>query len=295
MNKVVVQAPAKLNLTLAVTGRRADGYHTVDMLMQAVSVYERVELARSTGYSLRLPKSSVPANDKNTATKAAAVFFWHTGLLAGADITIHKTVPTRAGLAGGSADAAAVLVGLNALYGARLTPEELCAIGAAVGADVPFALLGGTARVSGIGEVLSPLPPLAGGWFCIAMPHGGGVSTPAAYKRFDEMGSPLTPNIEAACRAAESGSLAALAAYMQNMLEYANGDEATAALRQALDAAGALASMMTGSGAAVFGLFEREAHARAAAAAVRTHASRVFVARPVAHGPMILEQSKLTE
>ncbi len=287
LKKVTVEAPAKLNLALAVTGLAENGYHRVDMVMQAISIWERVEVVRSAGYSLRLPKSPVPADDKNVATKAAAAFFYATGLLAGADITIHKTVPTRAGMAGGSADAAAVLLGLNELYGARLGMAELCAIGAGVGADVPFSLVGGTARVGGIGEVLSPLPPLPPCWFAVAMPAGG-MSTPVAYARFDAMGSPLSPDIGAACRAIEAGSLAALAPHMQNMLEAAAGDETTAALRQVMDEHGALASMMTGSGAAVFGLFMQEAAARAAAQAARTVAAQVFVARPVHGGARVV-------
>lgn len=283
MKRVVVRAPAKINLALAVTGVAENGYHTVDMLMQAVSLWETVEVVKSAGYSLRLPKSLVPPNDKNTATKAAAAFFAETGLLAGADITVHKSIPTRAGLAGGSADAAAVLVGLNELYGARLTTAQLCAIGLTVGADVPFSLLGGTARAQGIGQVLTPLAPLTGCWFAIAMPRGG-VSTPAAYQRFDQRGSPLCPDIEAACRAIEDGGPAALAPLMQNMLEHANGDATTRRLRQVMDAHGALASMMTGSGAAVFGMFPQEDAARAAARAAKRHASKVFCVQPVAQG-----------
>ena len=143
MRSVTVLAPAKLNLTLDVTGTRPDGYHTLDMIMQAVSLRERVTLRRSRGLSLSLPGSRVPANEHNTAYKAALAFFHGTGLLAGAAITVEKHVPVRAGMAGGSADAAAVLVGLNELYGARLSAAELCALGAQVGADVPFSIVGG--------------------------------------------------------------------------------------------------------------------------------------------------------
>ena len=154
MRSVTVLAPAKLNLTLDVTGTRPDGYHTLDMIMQAVSLRERVTLRRSRGLSLSLPGSRVPANEHNTAYKAALAFFHGTGLLAGAAITVEKHVPVRAGMAGGSADAAAVLVGLNELYGARLSAAELCALGAQVGADVPFSIVGGTARVTGVGDIL---------------------------------------------------------------------------------------------------------------------------------------------
>ena len=152
LNRVTVLAPAKLNLALDVVGTLPNGYHDLDMTMQAITLYEKVVLARSSSLNLSLPGSPVAANDSNTAIKAAIAFFRYTGLLAGVDITIYKNVPVRAGMAGGSADAAAVLVGLNALYGAHLSMSELCALGAKIGADVPFALMGGTCRVQGVGE-----------------------------------------------------------------------------------------------------------------------------------------------
>ena len=132
---VVVLAPAKLNLSLDVAGLLPNGYHDLDMVMQTIDLYERITLRRSADLTLRLPGSFVPPNDKNTAYKAAVAFFHYTGLLAGVDITIQKHVPVRAGMAGGSADAAGVLVGLNELYNAQLSMSELCAIGAGIGAQ----------------------------------------------------------------------------------------------------------------------------------------------------------------
>ena len=158
-NCVTVLAPAKLNLALDVVGLLPGGYHDLDMTMQAITLYERVVLRRSPYLDLRLPGSLVAPNKKNTAIKAALAFFDYTGLLAGVDITIYKNTPVRAGMAGGSADAAAVLVGMNELYGARLSMSELCALGAKIGADVPFALMGGTCRVQGVGDFLKALPP----------------------------------------------------------------------------------------------------------------------------------------
>ncbi len=180
LNCVTVLAPAKLNLALDVVGLLPSGYHDLDMTMQAITLYERVVLRRSPYLNLRLPGSLVAPNNKNTAIKAALAFFHYTGLLAGVDITIYKNVPVRAGMAGGSADAAAVLVGLNELYGARLSMSELCALGAKIGADVPFALMGGTCRVQGVGDLLKALPPVPECWFTVVMPglrrfHPGGL------------------------------------------------------------------------------------------------------------------------
>ena len=129
---VTVLAPAKLNLSLDVVGTLPNGYHDLDMVMQTIDLYEKITLRRSNGLSLTLPGSFVPVNDKNTAIKAAVAFFRYTGLLAGVDMTIYKRVPVRAGMAGGSADAAGVLVGLNELYDAHLSMSELCAIGAGI-------------------------------------------------------------------------------------------------------------------------------------------------------------------
>ena len=179
---VTVLAPAKLNLSLDVVGTLPNGYHDLDMVMQTIDLYEKITLRRSNDLSLTLPGSFVPVNDKNTAVKAALAFFDYTGLLAGVDMTIYKRVPVRAGMAGGSADAAGVLVGLNELYGAHLSMSELCAIGAGIGADVPFALLGGTCRVRGVGDLMKALPPCPDCRFVVAMPSVG-VSTPEAFAR----------------------------------------------------------------------------------------------------------------
>ena len=230
MRSVTVLAPAKLNLTLDVTGTRPDGYHTLDMIMQAVSLRERVTLRRSRGLSLSLPGSRVPANEHNTAYKAALAFFHGTGLLAGAAITVEKHVPVRAGMAGGSADAAAVLVGLNELYGARLSAAELCALGAQVGADVPFSIVGGTARVTGVGDILEPLKPCPPCFFTVCMPAGG-ISTPQAYARYDRIGTDVRPDSAAASAAIARGDLAGLCAQMKNALEYSSASAATNAAR----------------------------------------------------------------
>ena len=206
LKSVTVLAPAKLNLALDVVGLLPNGYHNLDMTMQAITLYERVVLRRSNTLSLSLPGSPVAANDSNTAIKAAIAFFRYTGLLAGVDITIYKNVPVRAGMAGGSADAAGVLVGLNALYGAKLSMSELCALGAKIGADVPFALMGGTCRVQGVGDILKALPPCPDCWFTVVMPDYG-VSTPEAFAAYDKVGSSTHPDCEAQEKAVRAEDL----------------------------------------------------------------------------------------
>ena len=287
MKPVIVLAPAKLNLTLDVVGLEPNGYHSLDMLMQTIDLYETILLRKSHDLTLRLPGSRVPANDSNTAIKAALAFFHYTGLLAGVDITIRKQVPVRAGMAGGSADAAGVLVGMNELYGARLSMSELCALGASIGADVPFALMGGTCRVQGIGDLLKPLPPCPDCWFVVAMPSVG-ISTPEAFQRYDRMGSPAHPDCAGQEQAVRDGDLAALCAAAGNALEFCSGATETPAIRSILDANGALTSLMTGSGAAVFGIFDDPDRARSAAEALRAEYQQVYLARPDRGGARVV-------
>lgn len=284
---VEVKAPAKLNLALDVVGLLPNGYHALDMTMQAITLYERVELRRSSDLRLTLPGSRVPANEKNTAIKAALAFFDYTGLLAGVDITVHKSVPVRAGMAGGSADAAAVLVGMNELYGARLSMSELCAIGAKIGADVPFALMGGTCRVQGVGDFLKPLPPCPDCWFTVVMPSYG-VSTPEAFAAYDRVGSSVHPDCEAQEKAIRAGDLAGICAAAANALEECSGAADNEKIKTLLKENGALTALMTGSGAAVFGVFDTEEAAGAAAEQLRLQYRQVYVTRPDRGGARVI-------
>ena len=291
LQSVHLLAPAKLNLSLDVVGILPGGYHALDMVMQAVSLYEQVTLRRSMDLVVRIPGSRIPTGPKNTAYKAALAFFYYTGLLAGADITIRKSVPVRAGMGGGSADAAAVLVGLNTLYGAHLSMTELCALGASVGADVPFALMGGTCRVQGLGDLIKALPPCPDCWFTVVMP-GYGISTPAAFAAYDQIGSPTHPDCAAQETAIRSGDLNGLCSAAGNALEVCAGGADTAALKEALTAHGARAALMTGSGAAVFGIFETEDAARQAASALETAGRQIYTLRPDRGGARVVKVTR---
>lgn len=286
MNSVIVSAPAKLNLTLDITGIEPNGYHTMDMLMQTVDLAERVTLAKACDICITATGARLPAGPNNTAYKAAVAFFRETGLLAGVHIHIEKKVPIRAGMAGGSADAAAVLVGLNALYNARLTRTELCALGAGVGADVPFAVCGGTARVGGFGEKIAPLPPLMDCRFVVVMP-GYGISTPEAFANYDRVGTEKRPNNEAAAAALAAGDYDALMPCLANVLEKASGGADTEAICTVLRQHGADTALMTGSGAAVYGIFKTADAAQQAADAAKKRWQKVWVLAPCAEGAKI--------
>ena len=289
MDGVTLLAPAKLNLTLDVTGVQEDGYHTMDMLMQAVSLYERVTVRRAEKLRVSAPGAALPLGPKNVAWKAAAAFFQQTGLLAGAEIRLEKRAPVRAGMGGGSADAAAVLMGLDLVYGARLSLGELCRIGQEVGADVPFALAGGTARVRGFGEQITPLPPLPDCLFVVCMP-GYGISTPQAFAAYDQVGADARPDNEGAERAVRAGDLAALCPCLGNALQRASAGRDTGRICRLLTGSGAKAALMTGSGAAVYGLFTGARAAQQGVTALRAAGfDRVWTLVPAATGPIVEE------
>ena len=252
-------APAKLNLTLDVLGRRADGYHELCSIMASVNLYDEIDLAPAKEISLtwegRMP---APRPEKNTAYLAARAFFTQTGRAC--RIHINKRIPGQAGLGGGSTDAAAVLRGLQRLYGG-IEDKALFSLAQGIGADVPFCLLGGCALAKGIGEKLTPLPVPA--LHLVLLKGRRGVSTPALFRSLQ---LPLPHPDTQATLAALSGPAEGLAPFLQNALE----GPATALLpeigrlKARLLAAGALAAFMSGSGACVAGLFPSEAAARAA-------------------------------
>lgn len=287
MKKITVAAPAKINLTLHIPARLENGYHAVEMVMQTVSLFDRV--TAETGDRLQIVADTPPTENEadNTAHRAATLFADAAGVLPHFRITLQKHIPMQAGLAGGSADAAGTLVALNRLHGSPLTTDALCAIGEKVGADVPFCLRGGTMLATGIGTTLSPLPPLPDCFFVIAKPAFG-ISTAAAYAAVDN--APFLPATDAMQKALQTGDLAAVGAAMENrfaqVLCLADVDRLCDALRKA----GALGACMTGSGSAVIGLFETKTAALAALSTVRALCAFSVVAAPFDGGPKIIEE-----
>ncbi|MBQ9414472.1 MAG: 4-(cytidine 5'-diphospho)-2-C-methyl-D-erythritol kinase [Clostridia bacterium] len=262
---VRVTAPAKINLTLYVEGKRADGYHELTSVFQTVTLADTVILEQADHIKLSCSDPALPTDERNTAHRAAAAFFAATGIQGGATIHIEKRIPQQAGLGGGSADAAGVLVGLNALYDAGLSTADLCRIGASVGADVPFCVAGGTAMVTGIGEILRPLPPMPDCAIAIVKPPIG-VSTKEAYQAVDAL--PKSPaDRDAMCRALQNGDLIAIARLLDNDFERALCLPEVERAKDQLRSFSPLGVSMSGSGSAVFALFDREETALAAAKA----------------------------
>lgn len=241
---VQVRVPAKLNLDLRVGARRADGYHAVSTVMQAVALFDVVALSDDVEHRLSVSGFAVPTGPENLALRAAAALPQGSPV----HIGLRKRIPPGAGLGGGSADAAAVLVGLNALCRLGLTDDELARIGATLGSDVPFFIRGGRQRATGRGEILEPLPSLAPDPLVIVKPPFG-VSTRDAYAWFDEIGPGGSDNdLEAAV--------------------FAHHPELAAAKAELL-AAGAPRALMSGSGSALYAVVPSMRKARAAARAFR--------------------------
>lgn len=275
--KCVEKAYAKVNLTLAVGEKRPDGYHEVVSVMQRVSLHDTLTAEQTReGITLTCSDPALPSGEENLAHRAASLFFRETGIAGGAALTLEKSIPSQAGLGGGSSDAASVLLALRRLYAPALPDTELETMAAALGSDVPFFIRGGTQLATGRGEVLSPLPPLTDGWFVIVKPTES-FSTAAMYRRLDNLPPACTPPLPPL-----QGGLPALAAGLFNRFEAAiPAGSAVWDIKAQLAAYGALASLLSGSGSAVFGLFDTETAARAAVEALRPAWPEIFLARPV--------------
>ena len=284
-----VKAYAKINLTLDVTGRRPDGYHTLDTIMQSVSVWDEVEIKKTSKPGIRVfcNREYLPVDTKNTAFRAAQYFFEHCGITGqGLAINIRKYVPSRAGMGGGSADVAAVLRCLRTLYAPELPRSALEEIGLAVGSDVPFCVHGGTCLAEGRGEVLTDLPPLPACAIVLCKPDFG-LPTPELFTRVDGADLGKRPDASAMAEALARGELAAVTGCLGNVFERVlTGEEGAdiRAIQAALLDCGALGAAMSGSGPTVFGLFDREDLAREAWEGLRALYRDTFLTRTSGEG-----------
>jgi 4-diphosphocytidyl-2-C-methyl-D-erythritol kinase len=259
-------AYAKLNLSLDVTGKRPDGYHNLDSVMQSISLADIVEIEQADSVTVSFDVADVDPI-KNTAYAAAQAFFNHTGIPGGSAIRIQKRIPRMAGLGGASADAAAVLIGLNRLYDTHLDCRDLAALGVRLGADVPFALTGGTARAKGVGEQLKPLHLKTPLFAVVVKPHAG-VSTAEAFSRY-RASAPLS--IGTVEYALMKGDIPLFEQYAGNALGLAALSIAPEIMKaaSALKAAGAGKALMSGSGSTMFAVFATMDEAQAVASRVK--------------------------
>ena len=280
VRSITVPAYAKLNLTLDILGKRDDGYHEMQMVMQTVSLHDdvTVTLTDGKGITCRVDGAALPCDERNLAVKAARAFCEAMDYGGGIDIALIKRIPPEAGMAGGSADAAAVLRALRALVSPALTDERLEAIGARVGSDVPFCIRGGTQLAEGRGERLTELKPAPKFFVAVCKPDFS-ISTPALFARADGVMISERPDTDAMLDAIERGDADALCAHVRNVFEQAlEGEqrERIDEIKQALILHGAKAAAMTGSGSVVFGLFPDEAACRTACHALQNERVKTF-------------------
>ena len=285
MREIRLRAMAKINLGLDVLGKRENGYHDLRMIMQTVSLFDRITLrmTKASGIRIQTNLGFLPADASNLAVRAAQLLFDEFSLEGGLFIDLEKHIPVAAGLAGGSSDAAAVLFGVNELFGLKLTREQLMERGLKLGADVPFCVLRGTALAEGVGEILTSTRPMPPCHILLAKPPVH-VSTKFVFGnlRADEI---LThPDIDGQLKALEDGDLKALADKMGNVLEAVTvpAYPVIRELKAKMMEGGAIGAMMSGSGPTVFGLFDDERAARAVCDKIRQEGScrQVYLSAP---------------
>lgn len=291
---MILKAAAKVNLMLDILGKTPEGYHTLFMIMQSVGVQDTVTL-QLTGkpgtISLTCDKPKIPTDEKNIAWKAAERFFEVTGTEnPGISIDIQKKIPSAAGLAGGSADAAAVFVGLNRLLKTDLRERELCRMSTKVGADIPFCIQGGTMLAMDIGEVLAPLPDLQNCWFVLVKPDMD-VSTKEAYAEADK-------HFKTMRHLDDSGMLRALVTQNQrkafhlvgNVFEQVIEVPDRVDIKAYMRGTGSEASCMSGSGPTIFGIFNTKDEAENCVHILGHKFGEVFLCEPKNRGVEIVEE-----
>ena len=267
MKNITLRSYAKINLGLDVLGVLPNGYHTLKMIMQSVTLSDSLyfEKTSGSGINLRTNLPYLPTNEKNIVYKAIALFKEKYGISDGIFCSITKRIPVAAGLAGGSGNAAAALKAMDAMFDTHLSPEEMACDGLKLGADVPYCLMGGTALAEGIGDILTPLPAPPAAKVLIVKPKVS-VSTKEVYTSLDLNENTVHPDMDACISAIKKGSLKELCDNLGNVLEDVTVKlhPCISDIKEKMLAAGAVGSLMSGSGPSVFGLFEENAKAEAA-------------------------------
>lgn len=273
-----LKARAKINWTLDIVGQREDGYHLMDMLMQPVTLADDIIITPAQDVILTTGGTPLlPADEKHLAYRAAMALKKHTGYPQGANIHVEKHIPVGAGMGGGSADAAGVLIGLNKLWNLNLSVNELETIGLTLGADVPFCIRGGLTRTTGIGEIMEDLP-CGKNWPLVVIQPCEGLSTKEIFTAYHEGVVEHRPDNASAASALAEGNSTVLAASMANVMQPVSEArrEGIAQAIAALQQHGAFVAQMTGSGSAVFGAFEDESTAKTAYNSLRTRWERTW-------------------
>lgn len=293
--KLTVKANAKINLLLDVTGIKKNGYHSLFTVMQSISLGDTVTVEKTNGNDITVSCTvpGVPTDSRNIVYKCADKFFQYAGITENKGVHIHidKVTPFCAGMGGGSADGAAVLVALNKIFNTNYPEKILCRIGVKVGADIPFCIVGGTALALDTGAVVAPLPDVEGYSIVVVKPEDG-VSTKEAYEAVDALENMKHPKNQAMLEYLADGDTENALKLCSNVFEQALEVPGRVDIKNICNNNGAVASCMTGSGSAVYGIFKEKAQAEKTAEELKTKFTNVFICTPEKTGVEIISMTE---
>lgn len=278
-----IKAYAKINLSLDIVGKRKDGYHLLEMIMQTIDVYDEITVEKQEkDIKIRCNKTYVPTDERNLAYKAAKLFIEKYKINSGVDIFIKKNIPVCAGLAGGSTDGAGVLKLMNRLFEINASDEELMEIGLQLGADVPYCIKGGTCLCEGIGEKVTELPRFKDKIVVLVKPPFG-VSTKTVYQEFNIEKSKIHPNTDKLIEAMANDDLNFVAKNMKNLLENVTlkKHKVLIGIKEEFRYQGAVGTMMSGSGPTIFALFEDMQKAQKSFEKMKQKYQDVYITRTI--------------
>ncbi|CAM4212944.1 4-(cytidine 5'-diphospho)-2-C-methyl-D-erythritol kinase [Listeria booriae] len=280
--KINVKAPAKINLSLDALYKRKDNYHELEMVMTTIDLADRLQLVLLEKDCIKLDVKAhfIPDDKRNLVYQAAALLKERFQIKQGVAITLDKSIPVAAGLAGGSSDAAAALKGLNQLWDLNLSLEELADLGAELGSDIPFCLYGGTALATGRGEIIEPLPMMPNCWIVLAKPSIS-VSTPGVYRDL-KVGEVKHPNTKGMVQAIQDGSFEGICDNIGNVLETVTlvKHPEVKRIKEKMLEFGADTALMSGSGPTVFALVKQYSRAKRVYNGLRGFCEEVYLVRP---------------
>ena len=285
MNSINIKAHAKINLALDVIGKRDDGYHELNMIMQSIKLHDKIYIRKNDSREIKLKSNLpyIPLDHKNIVYKAVELFTETYNIDQGVFVNIYKQIPVSAGLAGGSTDAAATIKGLNKLFNTGLSLEEMMELGGKLGADVPFCMMMGTALSQGIGDILTPLDKMPNCSILLVKPSFS-VSTKKVYNNLKLDHTISHPDISASLKAIQNNDLLELSSYMGNVLESVTIKKYPSInkIKKMMVDNGALVALMSGSGPTVFGLFEDQGVAKKAYNSIKKakFRKRIYLTKP---------------
>lgn len=278
-----VKAYAKINILLDVVGKKENGYHLLEMIMQSIDLYDLIDVNKiEKGIDIKCNKSYIPVNNKNIAYKAAELFINTYGINEGVSINIYKNIPTSAGLGGGSSDGAAVLKAMREIFNVKISDKELEELGAKIGADVPFCINGGTAFCEGIGEIITPIKKFENKILVVVKPKFG-VSTKWVYSEYDNLRNVRKPETEKILNSVKDDDVKSVSLNMANVLEDVTISKygIINKIKKDMIRFGALGAMMSGSGPSVFAFFEDSLSAQRCFEKMKENYYETFITRTI--------------